>query len=389
MPGIESLGSNSVNIERAISLSEVRDFIKRVLSRTRISREKFVENKVPSSFSPIKLVLFFGDIRSEFVLSTLLMHRLYDIGRSDYLIVLGWPGHSGLFPYADEYWCVEDENVLSDLNRHVSGFDNDKLAGYEKSLLRYFDHVTPAAGVVASYYSDGFSKEFIERFKEIHYQLPSVPSIAIRWGQELSQDTGPRIVLNPSKFVQTWQQGRSLHRLVQEEFWETLVSQLLKRHYRPVLLTDYASYDLSPHFNDACAYITDQNLLTRLGAMRASDCVLDMFNGLSRYALVARCPYFICDERMRYFNSRDYELDDLCGSALPKDFFFSFTPLLDGGHDQIVHGVMNKLDQFIPTIDKDRLPSSVEKDVRLPYELIRKRNPLRLGLRFLKPPQLD
>jgi len=370
-------------------LSEVKDFINRVLSRTKITREKFVENKVPTSFAPIKLVLFFGNIRSEFVLSTLLIHRLFDVSRSDYLIVVGWPGHSGLFPYADEYWCVEDENTLFDLCRHVDSFGNDKIAGYEKLLLRYFDSVTSATELVAPYYTDGFSKKFIEEFKDLQYQLPSVPSIAVRWSQELEKDTGPRIVIHPSKFVQTWRRGRPSQRLVQKEFWFALVKRLVERKYRPVLLTDYASYDLSPEFPTSCAYVTDRNLLTRLGVMRTSDCVLDVFNGLSRYALIARCPYFVCDERLRYFNSKDYELDDLCGRTIPKDFFFSFTPLLDTSHHEVIDGVINKLGRFLPKVNRDQLPSSVEKDVRLPYELIRKRNPLKLSLKFIKPPQLD
>ena len=54
---------------------------------------------------------------------------------------------------------------------------------------------------------------------------------------------------------------------------------------------------------DRCVFVEEHDILQVLDSfMRATGCVLDVFNGLSRLALLARCPYLCIDERSRYNN---------------------------------------------------------------------------------------
>ncbi len=370
-------------------MPEVQDFLRRVIDRTHLTREKFVENNVPTNFASIRVVPFFGDERSEFVLATLLLHRLFKADKSEYLILIGWPGHSGLFPYVDEYWSMDDDVALADLVRGIDGFNNRQLSSYEKILLRYFDNVASMPELAHTYYNQGLTKDFFNEYRTIEYRLPAIPSVSVSWAQRLGRYSGKLLALHPTKYVHAWSKGRQVRMLIEEEFWVALVGKLIDNAYMPVLLNTYAGYDLSPHFSTSCIYCSERNIMSSLSVMRASDCVLDIFNGLSRYALIARCPFYVCDERQRYFNTREYELDDLCGQSIEKNYMFSFASLLRGDVNQITQGVINRLESFLPTLDKDNQPSASELSESLTYEQVRQREMLRIGNRFFAPPHLS
>ena len=363
-------------------MSEVRDFIGRAIERMHLKREVYAENQVPESLSKVRIVPFFGDIRSEFVLSTLLLHRLFP---KDYLIVCSWPGHWGLYPGIAEYWSPEDDLALGDLSRHLSYFNNERVGMYEKLLLRYFDNISLPSDFVPDYYSDGFTSKYFKEVADIEYVLPTIPSAKITLDGKMGR-ANSRILLKPTKYINRWGVGREERFLVGEKFWEDLIRSLIKRDYVPIVVQDYSTYDLSVKFSSDCMFVSDSNLLVTLAVMRACDCVLDVFNGLSRYALIARCPYLACDERQRYFNTNDYILDDLCGKKIPKSFIFSFAPLAVGSTPIITEAIINRLDKFLPILDRDTWPSTTQQRVFLSYDTVRKRQSQRIGARFLRVP---
>jgi hypothetical protein len=168
-----------------------------------------------------------------------------------------------------------------------------------------------------------------------------------------------------------------------------MIQALLEREYQPVVAQDYGTYDLSPDFATECLFISERNLLALLGVMRACDCVIDVFNGLSRYAMIARCPYLVCDERQRYFNSADYILDDLCGEDIPKTYLYSFAPAAEKSASLLVEAILNRLTEFIPTLDRDTWPSTVDVSKRLSYDRVRKREIQRVGARFITVPKIE
>ncbi|MFX7025283.1 hypothetical protein ABTI08_20470, partial [Acinetobacter baumannii] len=66
-------------------------------------REQYAEADMPTSLSNVTVLPFFGDMRSQFLLTSLILPR-YLTGQKDgrYFIMASYPGLAGLFPYADE-----------------------------------------------------------------------------------------------------------------------------------------------------------------------------------------------------------------------------------------------------------------------------------------------
>ena len=371
-------------------MPELADFIQRVADKTKLRRERFVNSKTPSSFDRLCIVPFFGDPRYEVVFSTMLAHRIMP---NDYLIVVSWPGHSGLYPpEVDEFWCVDDEGALSDLSRNIDGMNNRRCNIYERSLLRYFDNVLMADELISKYYNNGITATYLKQFDEVEWVLPSLPSVNIV-GADVTKELlegRKSVFLRPTKYIYRWSQGKSIPLLVEEAFWHTLIKRLLERNYTPILQYDYSTYDVSPEFSSSCLYISNHNFLAILAVMRAADCVLDVFNATSRYALVARCPYFVCDERQRYFATNDYELDDLLGAEIPSRFMFSFAPLANGSSSStLTTAIVNNLDKFLENQDRDTWPSTVACTKRAPYDTVRRRVPPRIGTRLISVPDLE
>jgi hypothetical protein len=95
------------------------------------------------------------------------------------------------------------------------------------------------------------------------------------------------------------------------------------------------------------------------------------------------------DERVRYASLKEYEIDDICGNVLPKQYIFSFPTIIESGtietwNDNIFQGIVAKLNEFLPTLDSDKLPSTGESFEQVSYENIRKIKMKRLGTRLLK-----
>ena len=364
-------------------MSEVSEYIRRVIERSKLTRESFSDQAAPTSFAKIRLIPFFGDLRSEFVFSTLLLPRLF---KNDYVIVCSWPGHSGLYSGIGEYWSVDNEAALAELVRHTHRFENTKANQYERLLLRYFDNVTAVDTFISGYYHDGFQQKYLDEFDGVEYHLPALPSVNLTWQDAGTAKHKSRIFLAPAKYITRWGQGQQVSMFTERSFWSELIDELLRRDYFPILMQNYGTYDMSTDFGADCAYITEQNILALLGVMRGCDCALDIFTGLSRLALAARTPYLVCDERQRYFATKDYILDDLCGVGIPKTHLFSFAPFVTThSATRIVSAIVNRVDDFIPTIDQSVLPPTIESEQILSYGKVRKREVQRIGARFFSP----
>ena len=367
-----------------------KDYIGRALERACLRRERFAEGKVPESLANLVVIPFFGDMRSEFILSTLLLNHYKQANKSSYLVVCSWPGHHNLYPYADEYWSLADDATLGNFSRGAIGFYNERAQSCERTLLRYFDNVVAADGeIVSKYYKDGLTSAYLKECRDVMYSLPHVPSVNLQHGRSLS-NAGKTVFIHPVRQTIRWQHRGPELMPTPERFWTLLAQTLIDRGYTPVVYQNYSTYDLSSEFESKCIYITESDLGAVLGVMRTCDCVLDVFSGLSRLAYVARCPVVVCDERQRFVAMKEYEIDDLCGSMVPKKYIFSFTPVLDGdSKTMLIEAIANKLDDFIPTINREKLPAPVEREELLSYGCVRKRQLKRLGARFIVPPQRD
>lgn len=368
-------------------MSEFKDVIRRIVEKSKFKREKFDEVLLEKNYSNVIIVPFFGDSKSEFLFATTLLHKVLEKYKDSYKIVCSWPGASYIYPYVHEYWTIDDADMLLNLKKNVNGFSNDKN-DIDKMFFRYFDHVLFGQELIADYYDqNGFTKKYFEVFNRINYRLPSVLSANIS-NIKLSNNK-KNILVYPNKYAKLWNSGRTTTTLTDEGFWRHLINSLLSKNLHPVVCHFYDTHDMRKYFNEKVSFIESPNLMYLLSVMRSSDCVLDVFSGISRYAIMARSPYFSCQERQCYFNCKEYEIEELFAKNIPKKVSFSFLPFNGSTtFDQSVDLIINKLMEFLPNIDRNALPTSVEINSDLPYNEVRDRELKMLGLRIILPDEI-
>jgi hypothetical protein len=131
-----------------------------------------------------------------------------------------------------------------------------------------------------------------------------------------------------------------------------------------------------------------------MAAMRLTGCVLDVFSGISRFALAARTPFICVDDRGRYVGTKEFEIDDLCGFNIPKKYIFSFSTIIDGGNRttwdfDIFNLLVARLRDFLPLIDREQLPPATYSLENVSYDVVREKKLKRIGARLLKTPKDD
>jgi len=372
---------------------DINGLIRKASEKAGLTRVRYKEKNLPTSMESVVVLPFFGDHRSSFVLSSILLRRVREeLKGSKYFILASWPGHEGLFPYVDEYWHVEDEGALERLVNDASGFSN--LSPFAslitKNLNQHFYDVMDSSDLV-SYYENGIKKDFFERFKHVKVSLPSIPSTA-SMGVDISRMLGQRerkVFVYPSRHVFSWKFGSVSKSKAPIEFWIELVEKVRKRGFFPVVCCDYFSYDLSSQFADDCLHFKNLDISKQLGIMRSCGCVIDVFSGISRFSIAARTPFVCFDERARFNGVKEYEINDLCGRGIPKEYIFGFGAIIEGGdksawNSNIFEHLFVKMEKIHDNMDKESWPSSVESNEIVPYDSVRKIKNKRLGSRFVK-----
>jgi hypothetical protein len=203
---------------------------------------------------------------------------------------------------------------------------------------------------------------------------------------------GYKVLIHPTRNIQVWKQGRAGQLPMDKPFWVTLARKLLENKMVPVVWRSFMSHDLSPDLPESCIHFADPDISRVLGAMRACGCVLDVFNGLSRLAIMARTPFVALDERQRYASLKEFEVDDLCGRGVPHEYIFSFPTILEGNANSawdftVLNNVTARLSSFLPSLNRDLWPPTGESTDIVPYESVRKCKAKRIGVRLLKVPR--
>ena len=376
-------------------MNSINDFLNRSSERNGFFRGKFEERKLPTDYSDLVIMPFFGDLRSMTVMSSLLLQRYrQEIKNSKYFIFASWPGFQGLFPYVDEYWSLNDQAILKKFYEQSNGFENKSEFStiYRRNLNEFFRDVIDS-NEINSFYEYGFKNEFFEKFKTIHRFLPYIPSSAIlgkEFNKELSTRAGYKIFIHPSMFAKQWFMGQSKNIFAKKEFWIELVNMLIKNGFMPVIWQNYLSYDISQDFVGKCLFIQEADIINVLSVMRATGCVLDVFNNISRLAILARCPYLCVDERARYFNLKEYEIDCLCGNKIPNDYIFTFSTIITEGnlysweHD-LFNSILVRLNRFLPSLNRDEWAGTAESTETMSYaKNVKVPKHKKMGMKFLK-----
>jgi len=370
-----------------------QEIIKRCCDKLNLKRVVYNDKKIPTSIENIVIIPFFGDLRSSFVLSSVLLRRISEeLKGSKYIILLSWPGHQALYPYVDEYWTIDDENALEKLRFQIDDFQN--LSTYYtlllKSLNEWFYEIFTTKDLLP-YYNNGFTKEFFERFKHIKVSLPTInssASLGVDFARHIaSKDL--KFFIYPAKNIYTWRMGKTEKLPTNKEFWVTFVKKMIDDGFYPVVYRDLFCHDISPDVPEGCLHVWDSDLSKVLSTIRATGFVIDFFSGISRLAICARTPFLCFDERSRYNNTKDYEIDDICGINLFKEYIFSFATIINSEDKSswkfnLLDAVTSKLNKIFPAIDRDSYPSATECNKIIPYDVVRKNKNKKFGAKFIK-----
>lgn len=378
-------------------MSQTIEFLKRASEKNGFIRERYEERKIPTEISQLTILPFFGDLESCFILSSLLLRRYREeIKGSKYFILLSWPGLAGLFPYVDEYWSIADKGGVKSLYQQSEGFLNNSSSAtlYLRSLNEHFRDVVDHREF-QKYYSNGLTNDFFEKYKNIKVSLPMVPSTALL-GKDFNRDLmvkgGYKVFIAPSNNFRTWQMGKTRNISIGKDFWLSLVKRLVRQKMTPVIWKNCFGYDISSDLGDLtdkCVVLAEDDISKVMAAMRATGMVLDIFSGISRLAIAARCPYFSVEERSRFINEKVYEIDDLCSGKLPKKYSFSFASIVKNGEDHfwdnnLFNGIFNNLDSFIPELNREDWPTTGESYEVVSHHAVRQFKLKTMGTKFIK-----
>ena len=370
-------------------MSQTSEFIQRVADRTGFKREFYKERNMPSTPSNVVIMPFYGDLRSAFTLSSLIL-RPYKELQGKYLILCSWPGMQDLFPYVDEYWCLDDQNVSKGLALEANNFYNNSPLYTEitQSLAESAKILTSRD--LKEYYNFGFTSKYFETFNQIKRYLPEIPSankLSQSFLGEMSRRSGPKVLVYPTTKMWSWQRNKEQSLPVSKLFWETLIQELLNEGYVPVVYQNWFTYDMSSEFAQRCTYLVPRNISDVLAAMRHVGLVLDIHSGISSLAMAARSPFLVVDERQRYMEHKGCEVDDLCCLS-PKQYLWSFSSMLMTGSpsdwkNSIIDAIIAKLNTFHPTLEGREWGSTNESYENVSYDIVRQRKAKRLGVAFI------
>jgi hypothetical protein len=380
-------------------MKDIAGFIAKAAEKIGFNRDFYLESNIPTDPANICVILFFGDIRSLFILSSLLLHRYKEQDKpSKYIIFASWPGFSSLFPYVDEYWSLHNDLHVKKLIPTATGFknNNELTSYYLRNLNHYFfEDVVLAETEFSLYYNNGLTNQFWNKYKQIKRFLPEISSsvtLGKDFQKEFTEKGGYKVCVYPTTHMVNWHNNQPVLLPLPKEFWVTLVHKLLLNKIVPVICKSFATFDLSSEFNKSCICFSDLNVDKILSLMRFTGCTIDVFGFASSLAMAARTPFVSCVERAKYISLKEYEIDDLCGFNVPKKYIFSFSTIIEGGNPtswelDIINTLVNRVNDFLPFIDKDKLPGIGQSLEFVSYDIVRVKKLKKIGTRFIKLPK--
>jgi hypothetical protein len=374
---------------------DIAGILKKAGDKCGFNRIRWLEKDMPTSIDNITIMVFFGDIRSMFILSSLLLKRYREeVKGSRYFILCTWPGYESLFPYVNEYWAIRDIGILTNCYEGTSSFENNSVSAlqFRKNLNHWFNDVVGSEELEV-YYKNGLKQPYWDRFKNIKRYLPSVASSALlgqQFNQELIKKPGSKVFIYPTELIQKWNYDKITYIKANKDFWNSLVKELLNNGITPIIFNGIGVKEMSLELMEKCIYVRDLSIEKAMAAMRVSGCVLDIFSGISRLAIAARTPYIYLDERIRSLGQKEFEIDGLCcEKGLPREYVYSFPNVIPEGNESvwktnIYDVILARLFKFLPTLNRDNWPSPVESLESVLYENVKKNRMKKIGVKFIK-----
>lgn len=376
----------------------VSDFLKITSNKLNFVREKYTEKNIPNNFDQITVFFNLGDLRSTFSLASMLLPRFRKETKSlRYFIVFGYPGFSSLYPYADEYWSFNIDNFSKIYNCSYGINNISELKNiYLRHLNENFREVIKA-DVFLDVYDNFFLGKYWEKNKNIRIILPQVmnslandDSIVAMFN---SLKNKRKLFIFPNKHMQVIRKGNLVYQEIKQEFWINLIDRLLQNNVDLVCVKHPLTHDFSASFTDNknILFFNEKDINKIMSLMRLTGISLDFFSGMSRLSNIARVPFVLVDERMRYFNYREYEFEDVIGNeVLDRERFFIFADLMNANNDlynNIAGNIISKIDKILN--NNNGVLYSEYTDKLSNYQNVRYYQSKKMGLNFLKFPKVN
>lgn len=365
--------------------------LKKAAEKSGLKRIRYQDKNVKTSLKEIVVLTFFGDIRSLSIVSAFLLKRFKEESKgSKYFILASYPGYENLFPYVDEYWSIADLEQARKIMDAAIGFENrsNLAVAIQRELNLFFEDVLDYR-VLEAFYHNGFLVNFFERYGKIKKFLPNVPSVGVLgdFAKELAKNLNTKIFIYPSSCINMWDYGKIQTIKVPKEFWVSLFERLKLAGFSPIIYQSFATQSF-PELWDKYTFFSELDMLKVLGVMRYCDCVLDVFSGISRLAFLARSPFLCVDERRRSEFLHEFEIDELLGTGIPREYCYAFGNLLEKTNSEawkvnLFDLLVNKLD-FVQDISRDDLPSVSEVEAEVSFDGVRQRKLKKYGTRLIK-----
>lgn len=353
-----------------------KSYLKRAAEKCGFNRDVFIEKNIPTTHSNVVLFPFLGDLKSMFLLSSIILKDYKENYSSKYLILASWPGYQCLFPYVDEYWSIKKSFGISKLASEAIEYYNgsDVYTLCLRSLNEFFDVVN--------------FEDNRKQGDDIRLFLPAIPSNSIlpQSFKEGLKTPGYKIAVYPVRNIKSWQKGKIDKLNVAPDFWKALIDRLLNEGMVPVLYMDHFTFDLSSEFGNKCLYIMSDNMSHAICSLHQVDCILNIFSDIDKLAIISRCPYISVNERSCYLEGKDYEIEDICDS-IPRKNIFSFSTHTMAGMNwdiNLFDIVIKTIKQFQQSLNRDKLFATSEINEVIPYDKLRKRRSKKMGVRFIK-----
>lgn len=373
------------------------EFLNKAADKSGFIRTTFQEKNVTTSLNEIVVLPFFGDIRSLVIASSILLKRIREETKgSKYFILCSWQGFDSAFPYVDEFWTFKDKSKK--LIKSSRGFinDSDVYVKYLRNLNQFFEEVINA-DIFSEYYNEGLTQKMFDQFKHIKVYLPDISSTVIlgnEFNRELNLKSGKKIFLYPQTFIYGWKYGRQSILNASLNFWESLVQILLENGYIPIISQDNLTHDLSNKFVGKCIFLQNLNFQQTLSAMRSSDLVLDVFTSISRLALLARIPFVALEDRTYHSTLKEYEIDSLIASKVPKEYIFSFPNIVENCDEKLWKNslfdcIINRLESYFSIAKESVSVPGTQSYEIVPYSEVKQKKIKKFGTRFIRVNQWE
>lgn len=351
---------------------EVKQFVERAASWTGCVREYYRDESLPTHLSSIQSLCFYGDIKHTFLLSSFLLKPYLELLNKKYLILCSWFGHHQLFPYVGEFWSVQNKEMQSNMASGSRGFRNDS-EDYQRLHRKFIESMNMAnMEDIESLYCHGFTDKYFNLCNgKLRLFLPSVASpnmLSSSFLASLESKRGKKVVIFPTKKFHCWFRGKLTHIPVPSQFWVVLIDSLLERGYVPVCYQNWFTYDMSHDFAQECIYLVPMYIGDVLAAINYVGLVADLFSGVSRFAIMARCPYVYIEERMCYYHEKEDEIDNLFMDKIPCRLAYTFSSVVSRGDasdwkSTIIELLLRKLDEMSSSNNQSNLGlSSIEEE---------------------------